>query len=437
MRLLLKLTIMIGVLGAVGTSAYFAYPHAMKYWKERNAPQFRLAKVSKGEIVWTVNATGTVQPVLRVPIGSFVSGPIEKLNVDFNDRVYGVDRKEYDADSENEIPDKYVLAEIDPRIHEAAKARDEAALETAEAEEQRVIYNLEKAQLDYDRALALQKEDEKYISQTEIDQYYYNKVGLDAQLLVARAAIKRAKANLDNSNTNLQYTKIVSPVDGIVIDRRIDEGQTLAAQFQTPELFVVAPRMEEEMYVYAAVDEADIGAIAKAHESQQPVFFTVDAYTDDLFEGKIHQIRRNSASTQGVVTYPVVVITDNPGMKLFPGMTANISFQIEKREEIVKIPNSAIRFYPTDKQLVREEDHKLLEGEEEGEEEKEEEETSDLRSATQRILAREKRDRRHVWIKEGEFLKAIEVTIGLSDYKYTEMLSGDLEEGQELVTGVK
>src|SRR5262249_35270251 len=153
--------------------------------------------------------------------------------------------------------------------------------------------------------------------------------------------------------------EIRAPVDGVVIDRKIDPGQTLAAQFQTPELFIIAPDMKKEMYVMASVDEADIGLIRRAQESNQPVHFTVDAYPDDLFEGKIGQVRMNSTTTQNVVTYPVVVTAPNPDMKLMPGLTANISFQISEKKDTIRIPNAALRFYPKPEQ-VRPEDRLLL-----------------------------------------------------------------------------
>ncbi len=437
-KFLLKLTLVLALLMAVlaggGAAAYFG----LRYWRARNKPEFRTAEAVRGEIVSVVNATGTVQPKLRVSVGSVVSGPIVKLNVDYNDVVKKVDDEEELSPEEKE---ERLLAEIDPRIYEAAVQRDQAALNRAEAEIRHVGALRDQAQSDYRRALRVQEvseeEEEEFISETELDQYMYNYWSLEAQLAVAWASHDQAKANLENSQANLGYTKIYSPVDGIVIDRKIDEGQTLAAQFQTPELFVVAPDMDKEMYVYASVDEADIGKIRRAQEGEQPVFFTVDAYPEDLFEGKIHQIRKNPNTVQNVVTYPVVVTTPNPEMKLLPGMTANLSFQIEKRGEVLKIPNAALRFYPEEKEHVREEDQEILEGVEEEEDTEQDQDSGDLRSAVQRILARKERKKRHVWVKEGEKLKAVEISVGLSDFKYTEMESGDLEEGEELVTGLK
>ena len=421
------------VLALLGVGAYYGW----QYYTSRNKPEFRTAEVVLGEITSVVNATGTVQPTLRVSVGSVVSGPIVKLNVDYNDEVKKVDDVEELSAEEKE---ERLLAKIDPRIYDAAVKSDMAALSRAKAELRRVGALRDQAKIDYQRALRVQEvgeeEKEEFISQSELDQYMYSYWSLEAQLGVAWASYEQAIANLENSQANLGYTEIFSPVDGIVIDRKIDEGQTLAAQFQTPELFVVAPNMDKEMYVYASVDEADIGLIRKAQEGDQPVFFTVDAYPEDLFEGRIHQIRKNPSTLQNVVTYPVVVTTPNGEMKLMPGMTANLSFQVEKLEEVIKIPNAALRFYP-DKEHVREEDQKILEGVEDEEDAEEEQDSGDLRSAVQRVLARKERQKRHVWVKDGEKLKAVEVNVGLSDFKYTEMKSGDLKAGAELVTGRK
>jgi HlyD family secretion protein len=279
-------------------------------------------------------------------------------------------------------------------------------------------------------------EEVKFISDTELDQITANCASLEAQLKVAQATIKQAEGGLENSMANLNYTKITSPVDGIIIDRKIDEGQTLAAQFQTPELFVVAPNMRERMHVIASVDEADIGMILKAEREDRPVDFTVDAYPDDVFKAKIFQVRMNATTVQNVVTYPVVVEVPNPELKLLPGMTATLSFETDRHEDVLKIPNAALRFFPKPEQ-VRKEDRKLLEGMGEDKDSGEQvDESQEQRSAAQRAAAKRKRNRKHVWILEGEQLKAVEVVMGPSDFKWTELVSGDLKKGQKLVTGV-
>jgi len=412
MKLPIKSIIVLLVIGGLAAAAY----PLQQYWKERTRIKYRQAEVTRGEIVAVVNATGTVKPMLSVSVGSFVSGPIEKLLVDYNDVVKKGD----------------LLATIDPRLYEANVARDRATLETKKADVDRVKALLQQATNDEERALALRKLRKDFLSDSEMDQFRFNRMSLAAQLAVSKASVDQAVANLKNSEANLAYTEIRSPVDGMVIDRKIDQGQTLAAQFQTPELFIVAPDIRTRMHIIAAVDEADIGLIREAKFKDLPVRFTVDSAPEELFEGKIHQIRMSSTTTQNVVTYPVVVSTSNTELKLFPGMTASLSFQVNDTRETVRIPNSALRFYPA-KQQVRKEDRKLLEGVE----------TADDDSADARMTAKEKaekrrnRNRRHVWVVDGDFLKAIEVITGISDNNWTQLVSGELPVGRKLVTGIQ
>ncbi len=417
MRTAVKWLLVLAVLGAGG---YFGIPALLKHWRDRNAPQWREAEVVRGEIVSVVNATGTIEPVRKVLVGSFASGPIKELCVDYNSRVKQGD----------------LLAEVDPQLYEATKVRDQAALATAKAEAERVAALAEQADNDFQRAMALCAENPEFLSATEIDRYKYNALALHAQYKVALAAVDRAEADLKNALTNLEYTKIRSPVTGLVIERKVDKGQTVVAQFQTPDMFIVAPDMEKEIYVYASVDEADIGLIRKAQDHKRPVSFTVDAYPDDLFEGHIYQVRMNPKTTQNVVTYPVVVTTANPELKLLPGMTADLSFQIETRQDVVKVPNAALRFYPKPEH-VRPEDRSIVDASADRPAEAEEESTTDRRSAGQRHASRAERNRRHVWIAEEGLLRAVEVTTGLSDHAFTEVVSGDLQPEQKVVTGLK
>jgi HlyD family secretion protein len=344
------------------------------------------------------------------------------LRVDFNDHV----KKEQ------------LLAKIDPRIYNAAVARDRATLATAEAEVARVKALRQQAINDEKRAEQLREINEEYLADSVMDQYRFQRESLDAQLDVAKASVRQAEAQLENSLANLGYTDIRSPVDGIVIDRKIDEGQTLAAQFNTPELFVVAPNMHKEMDIYASVDEADIGLIREAQRQKAAVEFTVDAYPEDLFQGRIDQIRMNPTTLENVVTYPVVVKAPNPDMKLMPGMTASLSFRVGQRKNVLKIPNSALRFYPKP-EFVHPDDRDILEGASQGgaKGDEENQDSQDNRSATEKAEDGRKRNRRHVWVLEDNLLRAVAVTTGLSDYKFTELVEGDLKEGQKLVTRVE
>jgi HlyD family secretion protein len=409
------------VLLATVAAAAAAYSPAQKYWKEHHRIQYEEEAASRGRIVFEVNSTGTVQPVLSVHVGAFVSGPIKELHVEFNQLV----RK------------GELLARIDPLLYEANVQRDEAALVTHRADVERVRALLQQAANDLRRAETLRAQNKDFVSDTEMDQYRFNRLSLDAQLKVAEATVKQAVASLENSRVNLGYTEIRSPVDGVVIDRKIDPGQTLAAQFQTPELFIIAPDIKKEMYVMGSVDEADIGLIRQAQEARRPVHFTVDAYPDDLFDGKIAQIRMNSTTTQNVVTYPVVVSTANPEMKLLPGMTASISFQISERSNVLRVPNAALRFFPKPEQ-VRPEDRPLLEGQDpETSKTSDDSTTAPAPSAADKVAANRRRNHRHVWVLDEELLRAVAVVTGISDSSFTEIVSGDLQPGNRVVKGIK
>jgi HlyD family secretion protein len=449
MRTLVVVLVILAVLVGGG---FAAYQPAVEYWQKRSMPKWRLAEVAEGEIVRVVNATGTIKPVRQISVGAFVSGPIDtavKL-----------------ADFNQEVNEGDVLAQIDPRIYAATLAQSRATLASRAADLVRIQKLLVQAKNDLDRANKLRKQDERFISQAEIDRVTANLGSLEAQEVAAEAAIKQAEAAEKLAQANVDYTTITAPKAGIIIDRKIEPGQTLAAQFQTPEMFVIAEELPLRVYIHASVDEADIGLIKIAKEKKRPVKFTVDAYPDKLFEGLIAETRLGSTTTQNVVTYPVVVEAPNekifdeepvvvprpaseiaPGvremrphdvnLKLLPGMTANLSFEVDRRDKAVKIPNGALRFFPQP-QHVRPEDKALLEGkiEEQRPESANEVQETGL-SAVERSEARRKRNLRHVWVVDGYKLRAVEVVVGLSDSRFTELVSGSLKVGDRLVTGIE
>lgn len=448
MRTFIKAAIIILILATLG---YFGVTEGQRWLAERNKPRFRTALVERGDLRITVNATGQLEPTLSVKIGSFVSGPILKLLVDHND----------------EVKEGQVLAKIDPRIYIASVDRDEAALGSRVGDVARVQAELQRARNDEKRSAALKAENEDFISQAELDQFCFARMSLEAQLVIAESTVKQAQATLDNSRANLNYTEITSPVDGTVIDKKIEEGGTLAAQFQAPELFVIAPRMREEMLIRASIDEADIGLIRDAKDSDQPVYFSVDAYPEKVFSGAtIQQIRLSSTTTQNVVTYPVIVSTTNPDLKLLPGMTANLTFQIKELKDILKVPNAALRYFP-DKTLVREEDQNLLELNLTPEQSEDAATSSETPPVDDIAVATIASSKRIVWIQEtiadrqettngkssgagsnsspgndpakiltGK-LRGIRIEIGDSDYQFTQVLKGELKAGDELIAGVK
>jgi HlyD family secretion protein len=390
--------------------------------EEHNPMLYREAEVKRGNLVVTKNSTGKVEPVLKMQVGSLVSGAITELLVDYND----------------EVKEDQVMARIDSRTYKAAVDRDEASLTMALANVAKVKALLEQARNDEKRAAALREINEEYLSDSTMDQYKFKRRSLEEQLKIAEASVKQAEANLRQSELNLSYTDITSPVNGIVIDRKVNEGQKLVSRFAASQLFVVAPDMDKEMHIYASVNETDIGYIRDAERRQQSVEFTVDAYPEDLFQGTVHQIIMNPVVEQNEVIYPVVVKAPNPDLKLMPGMTANISFQIEELKDIIKIPNEALDFFPPDPSLVRPEDKKVFEIREDEQESLEDDAIDEQAlTAADKAEAVKKRHKRHVWVFDGHLLRAVEVTLGPSDKEFSELIEGDVQPGQKLVAGVE
>jgi HlyD family secretion protein len=276
-----------------------------------DAPQYQTTTVERGDLTQVVTATGTLNPVVNVTVGSQVSGIINKLNVDFNSMV-----------KSNEV-----IAEIDPSTYRAAVAQATADLANAKA-------NLELQQAEAARSAELFTN--KLISSSDYDTAI-------ATRDEAEASVQIKQASLDNANANLGYCKIRSPVDGIVISRAIDLGQTVASSFNTPTLFQIANDLTK-MQIDSSVAEADVGGIVEG----QAVDFTVDAYPYRNFHGIVTQVRNSPTTVNNVVTYDCVIGVTNADYKLKPGMTANVSVVIAKREDALTIPNSALRFRPPD-----------------------------------------------------------------------------------------
>lgn len=271
--------------------------------------QFRVEKAERGDITMTVTATGTLSAVTTVQVGSQVSGVISRLYADFNSRV----------------KKGQLLAELDPTPFQAQVEQRQADLTKARVE-------AANAKINYERQARLAKAG--LAAQSDVD-------GMRAQYESAQAQVQQATAALSQSATNLRYTKIVSPIDGIVVDRQYDVGQTVAASFQAPTLFSIAQDLTK-MQVLADVDQSDIGRI----QVGQTARFTVDAYPDQEFRGRISQIRLNAQVTQNVVTYPVIIEVANPEERLRPKMTANVTIDVATVHDVLRIANGALRFKP-------------------------------------------------------------------------------------------
>jgi HlyD family secretion protein len=327
--------------------------------------QYFTAQAERGPLRKIVNATGTVQTVVTVEVGSQVSGQIEELYADFNSVVKRgqllakLDTRNFQAQVENaeanvaasrarvrsaEADQKTQVANIQSaraNLEAARVARDNTATifqRNSELKKSGVV-----SQNDYDNAKAnADSAQAKYEqSQAAVEQVQAQSNASAAQLEQSRAQLQQAEADLARAKLNLEYCSIYSPVDGVVISRNVDVGQTIAASLASPTLFTIANDLTR-MRVNANIDEADIGSVS----DQADVRFTVDAYPNDVFRGRISEIRLNPQTVQNVVTYSVILGIDNPEMKLKPGMTANITITVDQRDDVLKIPNAALRYTP-------------------------------------------------------------------------------------------
>ena len=347
-----------------------------------NNMAYKTEKVSRGEINALVTATGTVNAVTTVSVGTQVSGTIKRLMVDYN----------------SPVKKGQLLAQIDPSNVQSQVDQANANLWSAKATMEKAAV----ATLDARRTLLRNKDlfAQNFIARSDLDTAETNAQSAEAQQKVTNAQVGQAQAALKIAETNLQYTNILSPVDGTVISRSVDVGQTVAASFQTPTLFSIAQDLTK-MQIDTNVDEADIGKV----QVGQTVSFTVDAYPDTIFIGKVAVVRNAPITVSNVVTYDVVIQVDNSQLKLKPGMTANVSITIETRKDVLRIPNSALRFKP-----------------------------AEIKGKNEKTPDKQRMKGTKVWILENDKPKPVKVNIGLSDGNYTEISAGELKEGQEIIT---
>ena len=325
------------------------------------------------EITSSVTATGTVEPVTKVDVGTQVSGIVDKLYADYNDIVKA----------------GQVIAEMDKVNLQAELVSSEAQLSAAKTE-------YEYRQKEYNRIKTLHEKE--LVSDSEYDSSYY-------QYETAKNAYSQAQASFTKVKRNLSYATITSPIDGVVISRAVEEGQTVAAGFETPTLFTIAKNLTD-MQVIADVDEADIGQVKEG----QSVTFTVDAYPDDVFKGDVQQVRLEATTTSNVVTYEVVITAPNPDLKLKPGLTANVTINTLDEQNVLSVPTKALRFTP-DPEVLKEIGI-TVDGQAEA-------------TDTTRI----------VWVKNGSSISPKVVTTNNTSGDKTGISSG-LTDGEEVVTGL-
>jgi HlyD family secretion protein len=392
--------------------------------------QYYTAGVESGEIKQVVEATGTINAVITVQVGSQVSGAISKLYVDFNSHV----RK------------GQIVAQIDPALFQGALLQAKADLENAKANLAVSVANTVKAKAlevqtraDYERNLGLSQQG--VVSPQVLDLAKANFESASAQVsgaqaseLQARAQVQQKQAAVEVAQTNLDYTTIHAPIDGTVVARNVDVGQTVAASLQAPTLFTIAQDLTK-MQVYAKTDESDVGQIRPG----QKVSFKVDAYPRDTFTGSVSQVRMNSTVVQNVVTYDTIIDFKNPDLKLFPGMTAYVTIPVATAANVTKVPNGALRYKP---ELSADEIRALYQkyGIPEPAAERTPSAKTQAAPGGKSAEGPAKYDTQVVWkLLPDKTLEPVRIRTGITDHTFTEMiqlLNGELKAGDDLVTGV-
>jgi|CXWL01.1.fsa_nt_gi HlyD family secretion protein len=376
----MKTTGIIITLAVLGSGAWLGYSTLSS---RADSDEFITERLDRADIIQTVSATGTIEPITKVIVGSQVSGKIKKWYADFNQRV----------------TEGFILAELDTDQFQSAFERAQAELELTKAKEEELLVRFKDAQREYKRIEALvtthnASDNEVLVAQAGADAARAAWKGAQASVQSAKAALSAAKVDLD-------HTVIRSPIDGVVIARNIDLGQTVAASLQAPELFLIANNLSR-MQVNANVSEADIGLIAEGRKAT----FRVDGFPLRVFEGNISQIRFNATILDGVVTYVTLIEANNDDLALRPGMTANVTIEVARATNVLRVPNAALRFSPkppdpTSGGVMRAPENSV-------------------RKPTVYVLA-------------GTAPKPVELNIGLSNGAFTQVVDGTLREGDSVI----
>jgi HlyD family secretion protein len=370
--------------------------------RTRKPPEVKwtTSKVEKGRLIARVTATGTVSALVTVQVGAQVSGRIQQINVDFN----------------SPVKKGQLIAKIDPQLFVAAVEQGKANYLAAEG----ALIKAKAQAVDAERQWQRNKElrSQKLVAQADLDTSEANMNAAKAQVSANEGQLEQAKANLHQSQINLDYTTIVAPVSGTVISRNVDVGQTVASAFAAPTLFTIAEDLEK-MQVDTSVAEADVGKL----KAGMVASFTVDAYPTERFKGTVRQVRNAPTTVQNVVTYDAVIDVDNKELKLKPGMTANVTFVYAEKDDVLKVPNSAMRFRPAPEILAR-----LGAGGAPGAD------PPGAPSSHSRKFHEQTPDQRTVWVQRDGKPVMVPIKIGVTDGTVTEVADGKLDAGELVIT---
>jgi HlyD family secretion protein len=375
--------------------------------------QWETTAVDRGRIVARVTATGTLSALVTVQVGSQVSGRIQQLLVDYN----------------SPVKKGQLIAKIDPQLFQAALEQGRANFAAAEGNLLKAKVLAEQAEIDFKRQANLSER--KLIAPADYDAAKSNLAAAKAQVTVNQGNLQQAKAALNQARVNLAYTSIISPTDGVVISRSVDVGQTVAASLQAPTLFVIAEDLRK-MQVDTSVAEADVGKLTSGMDAT----FVVDAYPGERFKGKVRQIRNAAQTVQNVVTYDAVIDVDNSELKLRPGMTANVNFVFANRDNVLRVPNAALRFRPSpDLTTALEMEGKRAQKPDDGGNAV----AAPAGGGRQRGQGGagkgdEAPDRKSVWMLSDGAPSSIRIKVGATDGSKTEIVEGPLTEGQLVIT---
>jgi HlyD family secretion protein len=363
------------------------------------APQYKTTTVERGKIAARVTATGVLSALVTVQVGSQVSGRIQEIHADFN----------------SEVKKGQQIAKIDPQLFEAAMEQSRANHLAAAAALNKSKAQAIEAGRQYDRAKALFER--RLNAQADLDAAETAKRAAEADVELQESSVAQAKAAHHQAEVNLGYTNIVSPINGVVISRNVDVGQTVAASLQAPTLFTIAEDLKK-MQVDTNVAEADVGKLSAGMTAQ----FRVDSYPTETFSGRIRQIRNAPQTVQNVVTYDAVIDVDNAELRLKPGMTANVTVVYDQRDDVLKIPNTALRFKPTAEMIAAGKQGPWPQNAE----------AAPVETSTQTEAGS-----RTIWRKKGMAIAPVHIRTGLSDGASTEIVSGPIQSGDQVVIEAK